>query len=71
MGERVVDLKLRCLYCDVPTYEPLELNSNYTLLATSYLAGGGDGYGMVLNDRLDYQNLGEFFFFLGNTLVCL
>ena len=61
VGERVVDLRLRCLYCDVPTYEPLELSSNYSVLTTSYLAGGGDGYSMFLNDRLDYQNLGKCF----------
>ena len=58
-GNRVVDLKLRCLYCDSPVYELVDLGANYTILTTSFTAGGGDGYKMLATERLDYENLGE------------
>lgn len=58
-GERVVDLKLRCLDCDIPKFEPVDLSANYSILVTSFLAGGGDGYKMLVNERLDYENLGK------------
>lgn len=57
--DRIADLKLRCLDCDVPTFEPVDLNANYTILTTAFMAGGGDGYDVFLNERLGFENLGE------------
>ena len=59
LGDQVVDLQIRCLNCEIPEYEPLDSQANYTILTTVFMAGGGDGYEMFLNDRLDYENLGK------------
>jgi len=59
IGQRVIDMKLRCLDCEVPKYEPLDLSANYTVLTTSFLALGGDGYDVLVTGRLDFENLGR------------
>ena len=58
-GHRVVDLKLRCLQCDIPKFETVNLMANYSILVSSFMAGGGDGYKMLVSQRLDYENLGK------------
>ncbi|XP_067950858.1 snake venom 5'-nucleotidase-like [Watersipora subatra] len=58
IGNRVTYLGLRCLECDIPTFEPLDLTANYTLLTTSFIATGGDGYDMLAKNTLAYENLG-------------
>ncbi|XP_066153260.1 protein 5NUC-like isoform X2 [Euwallacea fornicatus] len=40
---RVHSLKVRCGTCEIPDYEPLDVNKNYTLVTSSFLADGGDG----------------------------
>lgn len=47
---RVVSLKIRCGKCNIPVYEPLDVNKNYSLVTSSFLADGGDNI-TVLRDR--------------------
>ena len=41
---RVMDVKVRCLECRIPSYSPLRLDATYNVLISSFLIGGGDGY---------------------------
>ncbi|KAJ8923034.1 hypothetical protein NQ315_001582 [Exocentrus adspersus] len=42
---RVVSVKARCGVCNIPTYEEVDPNKNYTVVTTSFLAvDGGDGH---------------------------
>ena len=59
LGDQVVDLQIRCLNCEIPEYEPLDPEANYTILTTSFVAGGGDQYEMFVNGRIAYENLGK------------
>ena len=59
MGERVVDLKALCLTCDIPEYETVKKDAVYSLLTSSFMAGGGDGYSMLRDDALYSENLGN------------
>ncbi|KAH1025741.1 protein 5NUC [Dendroctonus ponderosae] len=47
---RVLSLKARCGICDVPVYETVVSDQNYTLVTSSFLADGGDGI-TVLSDK--------------------
>lgn len=44
VGSRVLEVKVRCGLCSVPTYSPLQMDKTYRLLVTSFLSGGGDGH---------------------------
>lgn len=43
-GNRVSSLLIRCGNCSIPKFEPLILNSSYTIIMNDYLAEGGDNY---------------------------
>ncbi|XP_026815926.1 protein 5NUC-like [Rhopalosiphum maidis] len=43
-GKRVQSIYARCGNCPVPIYEKLNLNDNYTIIISSYLSEGGDGF---------------------------
>ncbi|XP_026814840.1 protein 5NUC-like [Rhopalosiphum maidis] len=43
-GRRVQSIHARCGNCTVPIYEKLDLNGNYTIIMSKYLAEGGDGF---------------------------
>uniref|UniRef100_A0A2S2QIH6 5'-nucleotidase n=3 Tax=Sipha flava TaxID=143950 RepID=A0A2S2QIH6_9HEMI len=43
-GKRVQSVYARCGNCVVPIYEKLDLNGNYTVIMSHYLAYGGDGH---------------------------
>lgn len=46
VGERVVEVLVRCQKCEIPEYEPLELDKSYRVVTGSFLSGGGDGFTM-------------------------
>ncbi|XP_050297188.1 apyrase [Anthonomus grandis grandis] len=52
-GDRVVELKIRCQYCDVPEYQELDLNANYSMAVPSFITGGGDGFTALSNNIKD------------------
>ncbi|CAI6346863.1 unnamed protein product [Macrosiphum euphorbiae] len=60
-GNRVSSLSLRCGDCNVPKFEPLQLNANYTIVMNNYLAEGGDNFktfqkNLKKNQALDIQD---------------
>ncbi|KAL4132774.1 hypothetical protein QTP88_009874 [Uroleucon formosanum] len=55
-GERVQSIHARCQNCVVPVYEKLDLNANYTIIMSSYLSDGGDGFSF--KKLVKYQSLG-------------
>ena len=60
-GDRVVKLKARCgRGCMSPTYEDVVYDDNvtYSVIATNYFIGGGDGYDMVTQPDVKHEPFG-------------
>jgi len=57
-GKRVQSIHARCGNCIVPIYEKLDLNGNYTIIMSKYLAKGGDGFSF--KQVVKYQSFGEY-----------
>ncbi|ESP03128.1 hypothetical protein LOTGIDRAFT_82528, partial [Lottia gigantea] len=58
-GNRVVDVKVLCTECRIPTFEELDLNKYYRVILGDYIAGGGDGYEMIKNKGINYLDKGD------------
>ncbi|KAJ0172127.1 hypothetical protein K1T71_012100 [Dendrolimus kikuchii] len=56
--QRVVNATIRCIECDVPRYEPLQLNKYYRLVSQSFIGNGGDGYSMISDNRINVEVVG-------------
>lgn len=41
---RIVSLLLRCGDCTVPTFKPVDMDANYTILMSEFLANGGNNF---------------------------
>ncbi|XP_055686001.1 apyrase [Lutzomyia longipalpis] len=54
VGQRVAELSLLCNECDIPVYEPLDTEKMYKFVMPSFLAGGGDGYYMVSENKQNH-----------------
>ncbi|XP_014096982.3 apyrase isoform X1 [Bactrocera oleae] len=55
VGERVVDIKVRCSECDIPVYEDFDSTKIYRVVAPDFLAEGGDGFAMLRDYGYDFQ----------------
>ncbi|XP_057714623.1 5'-nucleotidase [Corythoichthys intestinalis] len=55
VNQRVASLSVLCTQCRVPKYEPLDPEKTYTVVMPSYLVGGGDGYGMLREEKLKHN----------------
>ncbi|XP_033635326.1 snake venom 5'-nucleotidase-like [Asterias rubens] len=44
IGQRVVDVRVRCADCTVPSYSSLNMEKVYRVAMNSYMAGGGYGF---------------------------
>ncbi|XP_023943065.2 apyrase [Bicyclus anynana] len=58
VNSRIVNATVRCNDCDVPHYEPLDVNKMYKVVSQSFLGGGGDGFSMIANNRQNVEALG-------------
>ncbi|CAG9765345.1 unnamed protein product [Ceutorhynchus assimilis] len=58
IGERVVDVKVRCQRCEIPVYEDLDLEAVYSIVVPSFLVGGGDDF-TALTDNLKNLIIGQ------------
>ncbi|XP_049301119.1 apyrase-like [Anopheles funestus] len=47
VGNRVVSVSLRCRFCQVPQYEPLDPERVYRVATGAYIRKGGSGYTMI------------------------
>ena len=53
-GARVVSARAVCDNCGGDGYEDLEDETEYNVVTSNYVAGSGDGYTMLLEDRTNY-----------------
>ncbi|KAG5677132.1 hypothetical protein PVAND_006914 [Polypedilum vanderplanki] len=54
-GNRVVNVKVLCAYCEVPQLEDLVLHKTYRIVMQDFLANGGDGYEMFKNSQVGIE----------------
>lgn len=47
-GSRVVQALVRCWNCSIPKYSKLDLNEEYNVIMSSFVANGGDDYSMLI-----------------------
>ncbi|XP_002741916.1 snake venom 5'-nucleotidase-like [Saccoglossus kowalevskii] len=59
VGERVVKVEAKCTACRVPEFHPLEDEAVYKLVLPTFIANGGDGYDMFVDDRISYHIPGD------------
>lgn len=57
-GQRVRSIEARCGDCTVPIYKKLDLNANYTVIMSQYLANGGDG--LMFEKVVGFRDFGKF-----------
>lgn len=55
VGNRIVDIKLRCTACEYPKYEPLNLYNDYRLVVMEYLANGMNGFQIISSNAKDLE----------------
>ncbi|XP_034835926.1 apyrase [Maniola hyperantus] len=58
VNSRIVNATVRCNDCNVPRYEPLDINKTYKVVSQSFIGGGGDGFSMISNNRENVEVLG-------------
>lgn len=51
IGSRILELEILCNECLLPRYEPVDLEKWYRVTTPSYIAGGGDGYDAIANNK--------------------
>ncbi|XP_049879114.1 apyrase-like [Pectinophora gossypiella] len=56
-GSRVVSALVRCIECDVPRYEPLDVARTYRVVTQNYIGDGGGGYTMLSENRENMEVL--------------
>lgn len=59
-GSRVVMVEVLCADCEVPEYQPLELNKTYGVVLPQYLSNGGDNFTMF--EGYSSQIIGQYTF---------
>lgn len=47
-GSRVASVEVLCADCEVPKYQPLQLNMTYGVVLPHTLTGGNEGYSMLV-----------------------
>ncbi|XP_055326816.1 apyrase-like isoform X2 [Sitodiplosis mosellana] len=57
-GHRVVAIEILCEECTPVEYKPIDLNQTYRVVATDFLANGGNGYTMFSEHMQNYA-MGE------------
>ena len=58
-GSRVVDVEVKCAVCQIPEFQPLDDQASYSILSSSFLIKGGDGYSMLRDERLSRTTYGK------------
>ncbi|XP_073831490.1 apyrase-like [Musca autumnalis] len=54
-GQRVQQVKVRCQNCDVPKFIPLDVNEEYRIITSDFIAEGGGGFTMFRDYGKDLQ----------------
>ncbi|KAI5645834.1 calcineurin-like phosphoesterase domain-containing protein [Phthorimaea operculella] len=58
VNERVLNVTIRCIECEVPRYEPLQLDKFYKVVSQSFIGDGGDGFSMISENRSEPEVVG-------------
>ncbi|XP_077998567.1 snake venom 5'-nucleotidase-like [Glandiceps talaboti] len=58
-GQRVVKLETKCIECRIPEFLPVDPVQVYKLVLPTYLANGGAGYTMFVDERVSYEIPGD------------
>nr|XP_002736173.1 PREDICTED: 5'-nucleotidase-like [Saccoglossus kowalevskii] len=53
--QRVVKAEVICSECDVPQFVTLDMDTTYKLICNSFLAAGGHGYSMIVDNKLSHH----------------
>lgn len=56
-GQRVASANIRCGFCMIPAYQPLDQMEKYNILISEYLFHGGDGYADLKN--ITHEEMGK------------
>ena len=56
---RVISVDVRCLECLAPAYSPLDNNHIYSILVSTFILGGGDGYTMLRDETLTRERFSK------------
>lgn len=59
VGSRVQSVFMQCSKCKIPSYEPINLNKQYKLIMSNYIANGGDQYKMIKEGLINVVDLSE------------
>lgn len=55
VNQRVQSVHILCRVCDVPRYEPLDVNLIYRLIVPSFIGSGGNGFKAFGDHRFNYR----------------
>ncbi|XP_049885609.1 apyrase isoform X1 [Pectinophora gossypiella] len=58
VNNRALNVTVRCIECDVPRYEPLQLDKYYKVVSQSFIGEGGDGFTMLSENRVNVEVVG-------------
>ena len=58
-GERVESIMVRCPDCKIPEFQELEDSREYCVLTSDFTAGGGDGFNMIPNEKINITTIGS------------
>lgn len=61
VGSRVQSVTIQCSECKIPSYEPINLDKQYKLIMSKYIANGGDQYKMIKEGIINAIDLSECF----------
>ncbi|XP_046575024.1 snake venom 5'-nucleotidase-like [Haliotis rubra] len=59
VGQRVIEVKVRCTNCSVPQYVDLNDSEIYKIIMPSFIANGGDGYDVINKNKIKHHLLGD------------
>lgn len=55
VGKRIISIRIRCEECSPAEYKPIDLNRFYRVVATDFLAKGGNGYSIFAMHSRNYE----------------
>ncbi|XP_053615752.1 apyrase-like isoform X2 [Plodia interpunctella] len=58
VGSRVVDVSIRCIECEVPRYDPIDVDKYYRVVSHDFIGNGGAGYTMISENRRNVDVVG-------------
>ncbi|XP_071112386.1 snake venom 5'-nucleotidase-like [Haliotis cracherodii] len=59
VGQRVIEVKVRCTNCSVPHYVDLNDSEVYKIIMPNFIANGGDGYDVINKNKMKHHLLGD------------